>query len=188
MAILGSLSQIVLMVSVDIKQHWAWISHTIPIFMFVTQLYCCSLCQWQIARSVFLMFVTQLYFCSLCQWQIARSVFLTENRHTVLNLTLQLTWSNSGVGRNDNLFANLGWLTYIFVFSLIRSKVCAYWLPSTVKILPSAGPLLQRHLEEAMRVVGDHSQHSRFLFAWIAVCKVIRTVGGLDLMMLVCSL
>ena len=88
MAILGSLFQIVLMVSVDIKQHWAWISHTIPISMFLTQ----------------------LYFFSLCQWQIARSVFLTENRHAALNLTLQLTWSNSWVGRNDNLFVNFGWL------------------------------------------------------------------------------
>ena len=78
-------------------------------------------------------------------------------------------------------------MIYISVFSLVRSKVCAYWLPSTVKILPNTGRLLQRHLEEAMQVVGDHCQHSQLLFAWIAVCRIIRTVAGLDLMTLVCN-
>ncbi|XP_076464925.1 tRNA (32-2'-O)-methyltransferase regulator THADA-like [Babylonia areolata] len=65
--------------------------------------------------------------------------------------------------------------------SLIRNKVCAYWLTSTLKILPSTGSLIQRHLVGKLQAEGDHSVHSQLLFAWVAVCRNVRTLAELDL-------
>ncbi|KAL8610956.1 hypothetical protein ACOMHN_042572 [Nucella lapillus] len=62
-----------------------------------------------------------------------------------------------------------------------RNKVCDYWLTSTLETLPSTGPLIQRHLEARLQAGGDQSVHCQLLFAWVAVCRILRTRAGLDL-------
>ncbi|KAK7104750.1 tRNA (32-2'-O)-methyltransferase regulator THADA-like [Littorina saxatilis] len=93
--------------------------------------------------------------------------------------------NNQSVEEQAQKWKNI-WLPCV-VFGLtsgdnrLRNKICAYWLPSTLKILPATGRLLRCHFEETLQAEGGNSDHSRVLFAWIAVCRHIRTLAGLDL-------
>jgi hypothetical protein len=75
----------------------------------------------------------------------------------------------------------------VFFLSLVRNKVCAYWLPATQKVIPETGAILQHHLQENLEAKRDKSatERSSLLFAWVSVCRNIRTSGELDLMSLV---
>lgn len=74
-----------------------------------------------------------------------------------------------------------------FIYSVLRSRVCVYWLPVSLKILPDSGTVLYHHLLQKLQTMEDNSVHLRTLFAWVTVSRHIRSLKEMNLELLVCQ-
>lgn len=63
---------------------------------------------------------------------------------------------------------------YMHFFRLQRLKVCTYWLPPTLKLVPHSYSALLQCLEDKISEENLLEQQDRFLFGWVAVSRVVR--------------